>query len=314
MSASPPEISVVIPVYKAEDCLHELHRRLTDVLSTLVSSYEIILVEDRGPDNSWQVLSSIAASDSHVKAYRLSRNFGQHAAITAGLKKCAGRWAVVMDCDLQDPPEFIPALYQKAQSGFEIVLARRKQKQYSLFRKLAASVYFSLLNRITGKAINGEYGSFSLISRRVIDAYLQVPDHNRHYLFILYWLGFDTTDIEYEHAARFSGESSYSFRRLLKHALEGLFFQTNTLLRWIVYMGFMFSLMGMLAVVYLVYRYFTHSVLSGWTSLAVLILTVGGVVLICLGMVGLYVGQVFEQVKGRPLYVIDDEITGDSPA
>ncbi len=301
------ELSVVIPVYGAKDCLEPLHERLTKVLSKLVSSYEIVLMEDCSPDGSWDVVSALAEEDTHVKAYRLSRNFGQHAAITAGLAQCTGQWAVVMDCDLQDPPEEIPRLYEQAKQGYEIVFARRKEKRHSFFRKLAAKCYFGILNKLTKRSLDGEYGSFSLISRKVIDAFVQVQDKGRHYLLILFWLGFPSTSVEYQHAERYSGKSAYTFSKLIRHALEGVFFQTTTVLHWIIYLGFLCSLLGMLISVYLIAKYFTQYIMPGWTSLVVLVLMMSGIILICLGIVGLYVGQIFEQVQGRPLYVIAEK-------
>ena len=302
------EISVVVPVYGCRESLGPLHQRLSAALRAITPSYEIVLVDDCDRQGSWEAAAELARADRAVKAYRLSRNFGQHAAITAGLAQCTGRWAVVMDCDLQDPPEMIGALYRAAQAGSDIVLARRKRKHHSAFRRLAARVYFRLLRVLAAARLDGEFGSFSIISRKVIDAFLRFQDRDRHYLFILNWLGFPTATIEYEHAARHSGESSYSLDALIRHALGGLFFQTTVLLRWIVYVGFWVSCSGFLLAAYYIYMYFARSVSPGFTSLAVLILVIGGFIIMSTGVTGLYIGKVFEQVKGRPLYVIDRSI------
>jgi len=302
------ELSVVVPVYGCADCLVALHRRLTPVLEACAESYEIVLVDDCAPDGAWSVIRKLADQDPRVRGLRLSRNFGQHAAITAGLAECSGEHAVVMDCDLQDPPEAIPQLYQHARAGHEIVLGRRKRKKQSRFRQFAAAVYFRLLGAVSARRFDGEYGAFSIISRQVIDTYLRFRDRDRHYLFILYWLGFDAASIDYEHAPRHSGASSYSMRALLRHALEGLVFQTTTLLRWIVYLGFLVSAAGVFLAAYLLYVYFALTPPPGWTSLAVLILILGGFIIIGTGVTGLYVGRIFEQVKDRPLYVIDKRI------
>lgn len=301
------DLSIVIPVYQTEHCLKPLHERLTAVLNTLGITYEIILIEDRSPDNSWQVLESMASQDSHIRAYQLSRNFGQQAAITAGLAKCSGQHALVMDCDLQDPPETIPELYQKALAGYDVVLARRKAKQHSFFRKFSSKLYFKLLNKITLRPIDGEYGCFSIISRKVIDSFLTIKAQNRHYLLILFWLGFNTASIEYKHAERYHGNSSYTLATLFKHGLEGLFFQSTTLLRWIIYIGFGCSVFSLFMALGIIIHYFLYSTLSGWTSLSVFILWVGGMLMISIGVIGIYIGQMFEQVKGQPLYVIDKE-------
>jgi glycosyltransferase involved in cell wall biosynthesis len=311
MTARKTDLSIVIPVYRAEDCLKALHERLTATLKTLVPAYEIIFVEDCGPDNSWTVLTGLASQDANVKCYRLSRNFGQHAAITAGLSQCRGERVIVMDCDLQDPPEVIPALYQKSLEGYDVVLAKRKGKRHSLYRRLSANIYFKVLNMLTGRNMNGEYGSFSLISRKVADAYLKIEDRNRHYLLILYWLGFKTADIEYNQAERFSGESSYTLKTLIRHALRGIFFQTTVLLQWIIYLGLISSISGLLFAAHLVYQYYINSALPGWTSLAVLILVMSGLILMSLGVVGGYIGQIFEQVQGRPIFIVDQSQPGE---
>ena len=302
------EISVVVPVYGCRDSLRALHERLTAALRPLTPSYEIVLVDDCDRQGSWEVMAELARRDRAVKAFRLSRNFGQHAAITAGLAQCSGRWAVVMDCDLQDPPELIGELYRAAQAGSDVVLARRRRKRHSLFRRVAARAYFRLLRVLSLARLDGEFGTFSIISRKVIDAFLRFHDQDRHYLFILNWLGFRTATIEYEHAERHSGGSSYTLSALVRHALGGLFFQTTVLLRWIVYFGFWLSCAGFLLALYYVYMYFAHSVYPGFTSIAVLILLIGGFIIMSTGVTGLYIGKVFDQVKGRPLYVIDESI------
>jgi len=299
------ELSVVVPVYGCCSCLEELYRRLTAVVHALVPTYEIVFVDDCSPDGAWNPLVNLADRDRNVQAIRLSRNFGQHAAITAGLTECVGRWAVVMDCDLQDPPEEIPRLYGAALAGSEIVYARRKRKQHSLFRRTAARLFFKLINFFNEAAHEGEYGSFSIVSRKAIDAFLSLQDRDRHYLFILQWIGFTVSAIEYEHGLRHSGQSSYDLRRLLKHAFDGIFFQTTSLLRGIVYVGFVVSGAGVALAGDFVYQYVVHDVFPGFTSLIVVILLIGGFIIISTGVTGLYIGKIFDQVKGRPLYIIE---------
>lgn len=299
------ELSIVVPVYGCRDCLERLYQQVTSAVKPITTSYEIVFVDDRSPDGAWPLLEDISASDSRVKAVRLSRNFGQHAAITAGLATSRGEWTVVMDCDLQDPPEAIPALYAKAKEGFDVVLARRVQRSHSAIRLAGARAYFKLLNMFMGTNIDGAYGTFSILSRKVVDAYLSLGDRERHYLFVLYWLGFEHGTIEVDHKERGSGTSSYTIGRLLRHAVSGVFFQTTNLLLYIVYLGFLIATIGLVGVVYLVYLYaFSHPP-AGFTSLAVLLLLIGGFIIISTGVTGLYIGRVFQQVKGRPLYVID---------
>lgn len=303
-SAERVHLSVVIPVYGCAGCIEELHKRLSVVLPGITRDYEIILVDDCSPDHSWPLLQKLAARDPRVIALLLSRNFGQHAAITAGLSQSRGDWTVVMDCDLQDPPEEIPRLYREAMAGCDVVYTRRLEKQHSLSRRSAASVYFRVLRLLGGGTQPGVQGSFTLISRAVVDAFLSMGDRDRHYLFILRWLGFPSSEIEYEHAERYAGRSSYSLARLLGHAMAGVFFQTTAILRWVVYVGFALAFASFVLAVYFLYQYFMHDVPPGFTSLAVLILLTGGIVTIGVGTVGLYVGRTFEQVKGRPLFVV----------
>jgi dolichol-phosphate mannosyltransferase len=305
-----PELSVVVPVYNAEPCLLALHQRLTQVLGRLTAAYEIVLVDDASGDGSWALLAQLAKQDPQVRAFRLSRNFGQHAAITAGLAQSSGSWVVVMDCDLQDPPEDIPRLHAKALEGYDIVLARRIERQHSGLRRLAARVYFRLLGVFNRTKFDHAYGSFSIISRPVVEAFLSISDRARHYLLLLYWLGFRVGTVDYEHGKRLVGHSSYSARALLRHALDGMFFQTTVLLRWIVYLGFALAGAGVLLAAFLIYSWFVRSAYPGWTSLAVLILLVGGFVTVSLGVVALYIGSIFEEVRRRPLYIVSRRAVG----
>jgi glycosyltransferase involved in cell wall biosynthesis len=305
------ELSVVVPVYRCAECLRALHSRLTETIRGLSPTYELIFVDDRSPDDAWDVLQEIVAVDPAVRVVRLSRNFGQQAAITAGIASSRGRWTVVMDCDLQDPPEFVPQLYRKALEGFDVVLARRRQKKHPLFRRLAARLYFKFIALFLGVRISGEYGSFSIISAKARDAFLRVPDRDRHYLPIVLWLGFERTSIEYEHAERHAGRSSYSLRALARLAVEGVFFQTATLLRWIVYFGFAVAFAGLLLALAFIVLAILVNPPPGWTSLAVLLLVVGGFIIVSTGVTGLYIGKIFQQVKNRPLYLVDTEIGGE---
>jgi polyisoprenyl-phosphate glycosyltransferase len=312
VSTEPLEISVVVPVYQCRECLDALHERLTRMLEQLVASWEIVLVDDRSVDGSWDKVVELAARDPRVKAIRLSRNFGQHAAITAGVSESSGRWTVVMDCDLQDPPEAIPELYAKALEGHDIVLGRRRTRRQSLARRTANRIYFALRRALSGVDFETEHSNLSMMSTKARAAFLSVPDVHRNFLLILYWLGFDRATIEFDHADRFAGKTSYGFRALLGVGLDGLFFQTTTLLRWIVYFGFAMATASAMLAAYFVYQYFSVATRPGWTSLAVLLLLIGGFIIIAIGLTGLYLGKVFDQVKGRPLFVIDERVQGDA--
>jgi glycosyltransferase involved in cell wall biosynthesis len=303
-----PLISVVIPVYGCRACLVALCERLYTTLSAMVTSFEIIFVDDRSPDNAWEEIVLLKALYPSVVGVRLSRNFGQHIAIAAGLQTAQGEYVVVMDCDLQDPPELIPTMYAKLHEGFDLVLGRRVVRNHSKFRTTMAAGYFGMMSWISDYKIDGTEGSFSLLTRKVVDGYLQFSERERHYLFILRWLGFRQGVVDFTHQQRAAGKSSYSLGRLIRHALSGMFFQTTKFLEWIAIMGFMIAFGGFLMVGYLLYRYFVHGFLAGWASLFVLIIVSTGVILICLGVVGLYVARIFEQSKQRPLFVIDTVI------
>ncbi len=302
-----PELSVVVPSYGCLGCLEELCGRLDKVLTSLVASFEIIIVDDRSPDNSWPLTESLAQRYPSVRGIRMSRNFGQQMAITAGLEATRGKYVVVMDCDLQDPPERIPDLLAELNKGYDLVLARRAERSHSAFRKAGANLYFRILRTLTGDPVDGSYGTFSILSRKVVDAFLRFGERERHYLFILRWLGFRSGSIEYAHADRHAGSSAYSLSRLIKHALGGIFFQTSVFLTWIVYAGLFFTALSFLGGGFFIYRHLISTSLPGWTSLFVAILFATGLILASLGMVGLYVARIFEMGKGRPMYVVDTE-------
>lgn len=301
-------ISIVIPVYQCADCIAELNNRLISSVSRITKEFEIIYVDDRAKDNAWNIIANLAKSDNRIKGLRLSRNFGQHLAITAGLKKAKGDWAVVMDCDLQDPPEEITRLYEKAMEGFDIVFTKRIKKKHSLFRRAFSAIYFKLLTKFTDRSFDPELGSFTIISRKVINSFLKFKDNDRHYLFILYWLGYHYCYIEYDHIERFCGKSSYNINSLFKHAIKGILFQTSNPLKFIVSIGFIISAIGFYFAIFIICRYCFYNVTPGWSSLAVLISLIGGVIISSLGIVGLYIARIFDQVKNRPLFVIDSEI------
>jgi polyisoprenyl-phosphate glycosyltransferase len=305
------ELSVVVPVYGCAPCLRSLCERVTAAVEPIARGYEIVLVDDRSPDGAWPVIQDLSAEDSRVRGVRLSRNFGQHAAITAGFSEARGSRVVVMDCDLQDPPEQIPRLYERSLAGKDIVLVRRVGRRHSMVRRAAAGAYFRLMRAFINSELDGEYGTFSIVTRPVVDAYLEIGDRARHYLSILDWLGFERDEIDIPHEARASGRSSYTWKRLMRHALEGLFFQTTVVLRWIIYFGFAVSIGGVGLAAYLIYFALANHPYPGWTSLAVLILLIGGFIMVSTGVTGLYIGQIFEQVRGRPIFVVAERTDAD---
>jgi dolichol-phosphate mannosyltransferase len=302
------EISVVIPVYGCAGCLRALHARLTATLAALTPDYEIVLVDDRSRDGAWEILRELAEGDEHLRVIRLSRNFGQHAAITAGLTRSRGAWTVVMDCDLQEPPEEIPRLYAKAQEGFDIVRTAREGRRHSAPRRVAARTYRRLFLESDRDV---EFSTLSMISRKVVDAVLSLPERDREYQLVLDWLGFTQATIPFQHTVRGDdAKSAYGLKQLLRVAFDGMFFRTTVLLRLIVLVGFIVAAGGAALALFAVYSRYVTDTPPGYTSLVVLLLVLAGFIIISLGVVGLYVGRIFDQVKGRPLFVVDEHIDG----
>jgi polyisoprenyl-phosphate glycosyltransferase len=298
-------LSVVSPVYRAEGCVEELHRRLTAVLQSMGVDYEIVLVDDGSPDRSGQKISEFAASDPKVVAVLLSRNFGQHAAITAGVAEAKGDWIIVMDCDLQDRPEDIPLLFAKAAEGHDVVFARRKKPHESFLKRATSRAWFAILNQLTDFPVDSGTGSFSIISRQVADEFLRICDRHRHYVLVLRWLGFEQAYVDVQQAERFAGRSSYTFQALLRHAVSGIASHSTRLLYLSIYAGFAFVALAVVQFAYVIYlKIFRGVGVAGWASLMAAIWLTGGAILSSLGILGIYVGRVFEQVKQRPIYIV----------
>jgi len=306
-----PEISVVIPVYNAEFTIDKLVENLISTFESFESNFEIILIDDCGPDKSWERINYNCSVNKKIKGVKLSRNFGQHFAITAGIDIAKGNYIVVMDCDLQDDPIYIPQLYQKAKEGFNIVYTSKIERKHSFFKNLTASIFFSIFNYLienkSNKA-NKNIGAYSLISRKVANAYKSYNDYNRHYLMVLRWLGFNFTYLTIEHKERPHGKSSYNLTKLIKHALDGITSQSDRLLRIFVKIGLFFSVLSFLLIFVIIILYFTQGFLSGWASTVIFLLFSTGLILTGIGILGIYLGKTFEQTKNRPKYVIDEII------
>jgi len=304
-----PYISIIIPVYKAENCLHELYRRLKFSLETLASDFEIIMVEDCGGDASWSIIEQLAQQDSRVKGIQFSRNFGQHYAIAAGLDHCNGDWVVVMDCDLQDQPEEIIRLHQKAQEGYDIVLARRVERQDDIIKKISSYFYFKVLKCITDGEHDHAIANFGIYSRQVIEKLCQFRERIYSFSLTLRLLGFCVATLDIKHAKRFAGKSSYNFRKQLKLAIEGIIHQSNRLLTYSINLGFFLSTMAFTYAIYLTLRYILlKTPVEGWTSIMVSIYFISGLLFINLGIIGLYLGNLLDESKCRPLYIIKNTI------
>lgn len=303
------DISVVIPVYGCKAALPELYRRLTESLSQITDKYEIILVDDNCSQNSWEEIVKICQKDEKVKGFHLSRNFGQIRAITAGLDKSKGDWIVVMDCDLQDRPEAIVELYQKAQEGYDVVFARRTERVDTAVTKFLSKTFYKVYDYFTDGAFDSSICNFSISKRKVINSYCSMREHNRAFTMFIRWLGFKETAIDLKADARFEGTSSYNLKRKLKMAFEIITSQSNKPLFFSVHAGFLIALCSFLYIVYLMLRALViGDILSGWTTIVASIYLMGGLLLIAIGVVGIYIGNIFEEVKNRPLYVIAEAL------
>lgn len=300
------DISVVIPVYRSQESLGELYARLNATLTRISPDYEIIMVNDASPDDSWQLIQTLAQEDDRVRGINLSRNFGQHCAITAGLDYVRGHWVVVMDCDLQDVPEEIIKLYRKAKEGYDVVVGRRVRRQDGFLKKTASRTFYHVFAYFTGSKIDNRIGNFGIYARKVIQSITALKEQNRSFGLFVLWVGFRRIEIDIEHHPRPHGGSSYTFRRMFHLAFDSIVAHSNKLLRLSVKLGFFLSLMSMIYALWLVIRYFIWTTpVAGWTSLMVSVYFTAGLIIGTIGIVGLYVGKIFDEVKGRPLYIID---------
>ncbi len=298
-------ISVVIPVYKAENCLHELYNRLKSSLELIYDDFEIILVEDCGGDRSWEIILELANQDPRVKGIQFSRNFGQHYGITAGLDHCAGDWVVVMDCDLQDRPEEIPRLYNKAQEGYDVVLARRGKRKDPMLKRFTSWLFFQVFNYLGDLNYDGQVGNFRIVSRKVVESFRLMREQLRFFGSQINWMGFPTTSIEVKHEERLTGKSTYTFSKLWKLASEAIIAYSDKPLRLSINLGFTISLLSFGYGSYIVLRALIYGIsVTGWSSLIVSLYFIGGIIISILGIIGVYLGKTFDEVKKRPLYLV----------
>lgn len=287
--------------------LDELVRRTQASMGALGEDYEIILVDDCGPGDSWARIVANAARDPRVRGVRLSRNFGQHKAITAGLAQARGEWVVVMDCDLQDQPEEIPALFRYAQrGGYDLVLARRVVRQDSWFKRQASAVFYHVLSYLTETPQDPAIANFGIYHRKVIVAVLAMRESIRYLPTMVRWVGFRAGSLAVAHAERTEGASGYNLRRLTSLALDIILAYSDKPLRMVIKLGLSISVVAFVFIAVTLLRYLSgHTWQPGYVSLIVSVWFFSGLVLSVLGMVGLYIGKTFEQVKGRPMYLID---------
>jgi polyisoprenyl-phosphate glycosyltransferase len=303
-----PYLTIVSPVYGAEKIVDELVKQLVQVIIPITSEYEIILVEDCGPDKSWDKIVENCQLNRKIVGIKLSRNFGQHFAITAGIEKAKGDYIVVIDCDLQDDPKYIPEMYKKIKEGYDIIYTFKDERKHSIFKNITASLFNLVFNYLVDNKnvqLHKNVGAYSMISKKVKDAFNAYNDYHRHYLLVLRWLGFKSFYLPIVHKERFSGKSSYTFSKLLKHAIDGIITQSDKLLRVFVNFGLFVSSLSFLSIIIIVILYFLKGFMSGWASLIVVLLFSTGIILTGIGVLGVYLAKTFEQTKNRPRYLID---------
>lgn len=304
-----PIISIVSPVYNAEQVLVELVQRIETTVQQFTNHYEIILVEDRGPDQSWNIIKDIAAKNTKVKGLKLSRNFGQHYAITAGLDHSQGEWIVVMDCDLQDVPEEIKNLYIKAQEGYDVVLARRKVRKDSFSKRLFSNLFYRFLGYLTGSKHDKGVANFGIYHQKVIRSVNAMRESIRFFPTMVRWVGYRQTIIDVNHAARTEGETNYNFKRLLRLALDIILAYSDKPIRLTIKFGFLMAIGALIMALITFLRWLSGDIeVLGYTSLIISIWLLSGILLSTLGVIGLYVGKTFEGVKNRPIYFVDESV------
>jgi dolichol-phosphate mannosyltransferase len=301
------ELSAVVPVFNEEGSLRELHRRVTSVLEALELPYELILVDDGSRDCTPEIIADLCADDPRVKAVHFSRNFGHQAALAAGLQHASGRAVIVLDADLQDPPELIPELVAHWREGFQVVYAqRRKREREGLVKRGAAFLFYRTLKRITRFEIPADTGDFCLMDRTVVDLLNSMPERNRYVRGLRAWVGFRQTAVPFDRPPRYAGEAKYTFAGSFGLAVNGILALSKFPLRVATYFGLLVSIASfLLGLWYIAQRLIGHvEQVRGWASTIVIVLFLGGVQLLTIGIIGEYLSRIYDEVKQRPLFVV----------
>lgn len=301
-----PFISVISPVYGASSLLNELTQRIQETLEKITSDYEILLVEDHSPDNSWVEIQKLANKDTRIKGIKLSRNFGQQYAINCGLDHASGEWIFTLDCDLQDNPAEMLAMMEAAKKGFDVILLKRKNRQDSVLKKLFSWLFYKILSYLSGARLDSAIANFCLYHRSVVDAMAQMQDYNKYYPAMIHWVGFRQCILEAQHLKRKDGkETSYSFAKRMNLAINTILSFSNKPLLLTVYLGiFIVFTTGLMACLLTIAYVYSDLKVSGWMSLFMSIWFLSGIIICVLGMIGLYLGKTLDTVKNRPRYIV----------
>jgi glycosyltransferase involved in cell wall biosynthesis len=301
-------ISVISPVYRNEASLEKLTTEIIKAVQNDFSDYEIILVEDGSMDGSWKKICELSQNNPKIKGIKLSRNFGQHVATAAGLKKAKNDWVCTIDADLQDPPSYIPQFYAKTKEGFDVIYGITRNKKTSFIRKMLSRSFFWTINKFTGQKLMSGLTSFTFMSQRSVQEHNRFSDIYKNHVFVLMWIGLPSTFVSFDRDHRDEGQSSYNLSTLIRYALAGIYFFPANFIQYFVRFGFIIAFSSIAYSIIVLLKYYLLNIQPGWTSLAVLVSFFGGLTLSSIGIVGLYVGKIFEQVKNRPLYVVESEV------
>lgn len=303
------KLSIISPVYKAKTIIPELVRRIVESVSKITDDFEIILVDDGCPENSWEAIALECQKDKRIKGIKLSRNFGQHHAITAGLDNINGDWIVVMDCDLQDQPEEIPKLYSEALKGYDIVFACRLNRKDIFLKKIISIVFYKLLSYLTNRSYDTSVSNFGIYAHYVIESINQMREPYRAFPPMAMWVGFHSSKIEVKHSERYYGKSSYDIRKLFFLALDISLAYSSKPLSLVLSFGFITCFLSVVLIIYYLINYYLGYIkISGFTTLILSISFFSGVIIFVMGIVGLYVSKIFEATKNRPIYLIAKKI------
>ena len=317
-SIRPPRLSVVIPCYNEAPCLAELHRRVSAAASNAVGDdYEILLVNDGSSDDSWRIMTRLGNDDPHLIAINLSRNHGHQLALTAGLDLCRGENILIIDADLQDPPELISGMLEsmQAQNADVVYGVRTKRDGETAFKRATAHLFYRTLSRLAETAIPVDTGDFRLMSRRSLDVFLAMPEQARFIRGMVSWVGFRQVPIAYERDSRIEGTTKYPLTRMIRFALDALTGFSTAPLKLASQAGLLLALASVLLVFYILFGWLSGHAVQGWTSLMLVVVVLGAIQMFVLGMMGEYLGRLYHQAKNRPLYIVEDVIgSGTAPA
>jgi len=302
--------SVVAPLYNEELVINEFYKRLKKVMDSTGEPYEIIFVNDGSRDRTLEISKQICKENKNVRLVSFSRNFGHQAAITAGMEYACGQAIIVIDTDLQDPPEVILEMIKKWKEDFDVIYGQRSERQgESFFKKITAKVFYRILKRMADVDMPVDAGDFRLIDRKVCDALKKLPEKNRYVRGLISWLGFRQTSIKFVRRERFAGETKYSLKKMLKFAVDAITSFSHKPLKISAYLGFFISLSSFIYLLAIIYRIlFTDSMVPGWVCMTAIVLIVNGIILLMLGILGEYIGRIYDEAKGRPLYILDEKI------